>query len=127
MAFADDLFFGLSAVKDFGWYDGNSGGVILASLACWCAFVAAIAYFASVWKGNSIWLIRSVSIAVPLIAGVIGDLAMYWLISDNPKLWFPPTFFIWPAIAFVGVGMLLRMLPNSSLQAGPAASGRPLS
>ena len=108
---------GFSAVKYYGWLDPNSGVLAFAGLTCWAALAAAIAFSLSAWKRNSLIAIRSPWIALPLIAGLVGDAAIYWAISGNAKgIWFPLTFFMWPAFAFLLAGAIRRMLPNSAAQ-----------
>jgi hypothetical protein len=108
---------GFSAVKYYGWLDPNSGVLALGGVACWSALAAAIVFSSIAWKRNSLTALRTPWIALPLVAGLIGDAGIYWAISGNAKgLWFPLTFFMWPAFAFLLAGTVRRMLPNSAAQ-----------
>jgi hypothetical protein len=52
-------------------------------------------------------VVRSPWVLVPLVGAVICDVIMCWTNANDPtaKFWLPPTFFVWPAFAFIGIGV----------------------
>ena len=106
---------GFANVEFYGWIHGYTAGYLLSSIACWSAFAASVTFCALAWKYSARVAIQTSGVRAALVAGVIGDLTISWLTWDNPKLWFPPTFFMWPAAAFIGAGLVRSMLPNPAL------------
>lgn len=108
----------------FGWLSLETGGALFASVACLAAFIASISFCLHMWRQNDVRIILKSWVGLPLVIGVVGDLTLCWHFWDNPKLWFPPTFFVWPAIAFLGAGFVRRMLPNPVAQSDVSRSAR---
>lgn len=105
----------ISNIEYFGWFDGETAGYFLAAVACWSALLASVAFCVIAWDHGISHAFRIPWIMWPLIAGVGGDLVICWLTWNSPKLWFPPTFFMWPAATFIFAGLLRKMLPNPAL------------
>ena len=118
-------YFTISNVEYNGWTDTIIG--LVPRVVCWFSFFVAIAFCVIASKQHSYRALRSPWIALPLLGGIAADLTLYYLFRNSPKVWFPPTFFMWPSFAFVIAGILCAMLPNQSLHSGPAAGGRPAS
>jgi hypothetical protein len=97
----------------FGFFKSYSVGYLVAAAGAWVGLGTAAAFSRKALLSRSVAGIRSPLTIAGLLAGLGGTAAIEVSVWSNPQLAFPPGFFVWPMLCFIGIGLLAPRLPKS--------------
>lgn len=99
----------------YGLFDYYSGGSLLPAIGVWIGVISAVIFARSALVSRSLASIRSPFLIAGLLLGLCGGTAIEIMVWDNPKVGFPLTFFLWPMLCFLLIGLIAPKLPNPGL------------
>lgn len=96
----------------FGFFKYYSVGYLVAAAGAWVGLGTAAAFSRKALLSRSLAGIRSPLTITGLLAGLGGSVAIEVIAWSSPQLSFPPGFFVWPMLCFIGIGLLAPRLPE---------------
>lgn len=108
----------------YGLFDYYAGGSLIPAIGAWLGVVSAVVFARTALVSRSLASLRSPFLIAGLLLGLSGGTAIEIMVWDNPKVGFPITFFSWPIVCFVIVGLIAPKLPNPALNTDAARSRR---